>query len=205
MKTQLITYLRKGLLRLLPLLFLGSAAQANIVHYYSDLSGAAEATPNASPGTGWADLVYDDAAQTLLVQISFADLLAPTTASHIHAPTLAPDNGAAGVATQTPTFTGFPLGVTSGSYSHLFDLTQASTFNASYVTANGGVAGAAMALIAAMDADKAYLNVHSSRFPAGEIRGFLHNVPDATSSALLLMLGMGCVAGWARNRRLQAS
>jgi hypothetical protein len=36
-----------------------------------------------------------------------------------------------------PAFTGFPLGVPSGSFTHLFDLTQASFYNAPFLAASG--------------------------------------------------------------------
>ena len=65
----------------------------------------------------------------------------------------------AGVATTTPYFAGFPIGVTSGSYSNTLDLTQSSSWNATYITANGGTTTSAeSALIAAINADEAYLN-----------------------------------------------
>src|SRR5262249_27497644 len=94
-----------------------------------------------------------------------------TTASHIHAPTAVAGTGTAGVATQTPYFTGFPIGVTSGTYDHTFDTTQNATFNASY---DGGTpATQEPALFQAIADGKAYLNIHSSTFGGGEIRGFL--------------------------------
>jgi hypothetical protein len=42
------------------------------------------------------------------------------------------------VATTLPTFAGFPLGVTSGTYINTLDLTLASSYNPAFVTANGG-------------------------------------------------------------------
>jgi hypothetical protein len=115
------------------------------------------------------------------VNVTFTGLLGTTTASHIHAPTAVAGTGTAGVATQTPYFTGFPIGVTSGSYDNTFDMTQTSSYNSSFVTANGGTAaGAEAALFAAIADGKAYLNVHSSVFTGGEIRGFL--VPTSTPS-----------------------
>ena len=95
-----------------------------------------------------------------------------TTAAHIHCCISPPGN--TGVATTTPTFPGFPLGVTSGSYSRTFDMTAASSYNPAFVTAHGGTtAGAAAALLAGLQAGQAYLNIHTTMFPGGEIRGFL--------------------------------
>jgi hypothetical protein len=80
----------------------------------------------------------------------------------------------AGVATTTPTFAGFPLGVTSGTYSNTLDLTLPSSYNPSYLTANNGsTAAAEVALTTAIAQGRAYWNVHSLAFPGGEIRGFL--------------------------------
>lgn len=88
-------------------------AQATITIYGATLSGPNESPPNASPGTGQAVVTIDDVLNTMRVQVSFSGLTGTTTASHIHAPTAAPLTGTAGVATTTPTFTNFPLGVTS--------------------------------------------------------------------------------------------
>jgi hypothetical protein len=164
-------------------------SDAGFIHSVATLSGAAEAPPNASAGTGFAIVDLDTTLHTMRVQITFSGLTGTTTNSHIHAPTSTPGSGTASVATQTPKFVGFPSGVTSGSYDHTFDTTLASTWNAPYITGNGGTpAGAEAAMAAAIIDGKAYLNVHTSFIPAGEIRGFLHVVPEPSSIALL---GMG--------------
>lgn len=164
------------------------SARATIYTFDAILSGPNEFPANSSPGQGFALVNYDDAANTLQVQILFAGLLGTTTASHIHAATTLPFQGTAGVATTTPNFAGFPLGVTSGSYSNTLNLALASSYNSAFVTANGGtVAGAQAALVGAMFDGKSYLNIHTTAVPSGEIRGFLTLVPEPSTGALLLL------------------
>lgn len=162
-----------------------SVASAAILNYGAVLDGPSEFPPNASTGIGSAEVTIDDVAHTMRVRASFAELLGTTTVCHIHGPTAVAGTGTAGVATTTPTFPGFPAGVTSGTYDQTFDLTQLSSYNPSFVAGNGGsAAGAEAALLAAIAAGKAYFNVHSSVFGGGEIRGFLllYNPTPATHS-----------------------
>jgi len=150
------------------------ALHAAPIAYHAVLNGANEAPPNPSLGTGIAEVDVDAAAHTMHVIMNFTGLTTGNTACHIHAPTAVAGTGTAGVATTTPTFTGFPTGATSGSYDHLYDMTLATSYNPSYVTANGGTtATAEAALFSAIAAGKAYLNIHTTTVPGGEIRGFL--------------------------------
>jgi hypothetical protein len=175
-------------------------AAAVQTQYVASLSGLAESPPTGSPGTGFATVTVDSVLQSMRVEASFSGLLAGVTASHIHCCAAVPGTGTAGVATVTPTFIGFPSGVTSGTYDHNFDMALAGSFNAAFVTANGGTAaGAFNTLVAGLDGGKAYYNIHSSQFPGGEIRGFLHAVPEPETYALMLA-GLG-VLGWAARRR----
>jgi hypothetical protein len=173
-------------------LVLAGASQisyADSLVFVASLSGPNESPANASPGVGFTTVTYDTVAHTLHVQISFSGLTAGTTASHIHSATAVPFTGTAGVATTVPTFAGFPLGVTSGSYDNTLDLTNLSSYNPAFVAANGGTAATAeAALIAGISTGRAYLNIHTTNFPAGEIRGFLAPVPEP---ATMLLLGTG--------------
>jgi hypothetical protein len=73
-------------------------------------------------------------------------------------------------------------------------MTQTSTWNSAYVTANGGTAaGAESAFVQALADGKAYLNIHSSTFGGGEIRGFLLPVPEPTTAVLFVLGASGIV------------
>ncbi len=151
-----------------------SAAHGEILVYGGSLSGAAENPPTPSLGSGTATISYDTTAHTLLVDFDFTGLTGATTAAHIHCCVAPPGN--ASVASQTPSFPGFPTGVTSGNFTSTpaFDLTDTASFNPSFVVANGGTAaGAEAALAAGLATGQAYLSIHTTAFPAGEIRTFL--------------------------------
>lgn len=155
-----------------------SNAFAALIVYQAPLSGPNEAPPNASPGIGNAKITIDTVLSTMRIEATFSGLTGTTSASHIHCCTSVVRAGTVGVATQVPNFSGFPLGVTFGSYDFTYDMTQAASFNAAYVTANGGTAASAFAALqAGMVAGKAYFNIHSNTFGGGEIRGFLERVP----------------------------
>lgn len=184
----------------LVLLLLAVKLQGATLSYYAILNGPSEFPANSSPGTGTAEVDYNNTAHTLFIGLSFSGLTGTTTASHIHAPTASPFTGTAGVATTTPYFAGFPIGVTSGTYTNTLDLTQSSSWNPSYVTANGGTtAGAEAAFASALASGEAYLNIHSTTFGGGEIRGFLIAVPEP-STAALLALGAGASSLLRRRR-----
>jgi hypothetical protein len=168
------------------------AAYADTITFTATLSGALEVPPVPSTGTGFTTVVLNTTANTLFVDVVFSGLSSGTTASHIHCCVASPFlNANAGVATQTPSFLNLPMGVTSGSFTQLLDLTLASSYNPAFITAEGGtVPGAEAALVAGMENGESYLNIHTTVDPGGEIRGLLAETPEPSS---ILLLGSGLV------------
>jgi hypothetical protein len=172
-------------------LFIVSSAFAAPVTFFTQLSGLNESPVNASPGTGTVFVTLDTTANTLFIAASFQGMTGPVMAAHIHCCIAAPGN--VGVATQTPTFIGFPA-ATQGFYSNVFNTSLPGTFNAAFVTANGGTAdGAEARLAAGLLAGEAYFNIHTSAFPGGEIRGFLVQTPEPSTCAMAVLALAGIV------------
>lgn len=193
--------------RVLPILALAAAsslavpalAQSGGTNFQAVAVGALEAPPNASPG--YATIAVEIPGLQLLVDLSFRDLLGTATAAHIHCCTDDAFTGTAGIALP---FAGFPTGVTGGEYSTAFNLGDETNYDPAFLAAYGGTAsGAAAALLAGINANEAYVNIHTDAYPNGEIRGFLVAAP-IPEPAEWAMLGAG-LAGllWMNRRRRQ--
>lgn len=181
------------------LLMFSAVAKADQLVFTATLTGAQEVPPSGSPGIGSALVTFDTVTNLLTVNVSFAGLVSPTIASHIHCCT--PPGANAIVATIVPTFPGFPLGVTTGTYLQTFDMSLASSYNPAFITAHGGtVAQAQAAFVAGLISGQTYLNIHTQQFPGGEIRGQLQTVPEP-ATMLLLASGIFGAAGAIRKRR----
>ncbi|MGB5559063.1 MAG: CHRD domain-containing protein [Paracoccaceae bacterium] len=180
-------------------------AQAATLAYSAALSGAAESPPNLSTGTGAAQVWVDPSAHFLRVKFDFGGLVGPLTAAHIHGPTATAGAGTAGVMTAVPYFPSLAVGVISGNYDMTFDTSQASTFNPSFVTAQGSLANAEASFFASLASGTAYLNLHSSVYPGGEIRGFLQPAAIPLPATLPLALsGVGALVSIRKRRRHSA-
>jgi len=160
--------------------------------FTATLLGSNEVPSNASTATGFITVTLTG--DSLFVDETFSGLIGgPAAAAHIHC--CAGPGVAVGVAVP---FIGFPA-ATSGTYSHLFDLTLDGTYTAAFETAHGGTAaGAESALVAALFAGQTYANIHDATFPGGEIRGQLIQTPEPST---LMLLGMGLTALVARRKR----
>ena len=185
--------------RLLILLFWVCVSSAEVraqpMFYTVALNGAKEEPANDSTGVGEDVILYS--VHNIHISLSFYDLVGNVTAAHIHCCTFDPFVGVAGIAIP---LTDFPTGVTSGTYEHDFDLLDVSTYDTGF---SGGDAGAAEAALAqGLEDSKAYVNIHTTVFPGGEIRGFIRPVPEIDAASGTLPIAMlGGVLALVRERR----
>ena len=184
---------------------ISAPAAAVPIAYSALLSGPNESPANASPATGTALVTIDATAHTMNVQVLFQGLTAGNTASHIHVINGPADTNTSDtigpVATTTPTFPGFPTGATSGSYVNTLDMTLTNSYQAGFLSAAGSITAAEAALFSGIASGRAYLNIHTTNFPGGEIRGFLQPVPEP-ATLLLMSAGLAGFAFVRRRRRM---
>ena len=122
------------------------SASARAETFYAYLNSAQEVPANASTATGFARVFVNEAAGTLSFTVTFTGLSSTQTASHIHAP------GAIGVS--APVVINFgAVGGTAGTIT--------------------GTAAITPTQLSQIRAHTGYVNVHSTNFPGGEIRGQL--------------------------------
>jgi hypothetical protein len=155
------------------------SARAHHFRYTADLKGSTVSPPSGSTALGHVVVIIDEDLHTMQILTEFNGLAGAVTEAHLHGPTAEVFAGTADIITPSPAPAGFPTGVTSGNYiSTLFDLESASSFDPAFVAAHGPLSTDPMqAMFDALDAGKAYFDIHTTAFPNGEIRGFVVYVP----------------------------
>jgi hypothetical protein len=154
--------------------FWAAPASADIWQWNSILlDGLQETPPVATPGFGSATATLDTDTGQFDLTGSFSGLIGTSNNAHVHGPA-AVGVGPAGVLFGIT----FDIGVTSGNFSF-----------------SGVISPAHQATI--LDG-LAYINIHSTFRPGGEIRGQIPRVPEPGSVALA---GIGLVSAGAMRRR----
>lgn len=170
------------------------SAQAIVVQFNAQLTGAHQVPATGAPGTGLATLFYDTVADTFDFSLSAFDLSGPMTGAHIHAQATATENAAVRVPLDSAPFFVFnPGGVL------LIGGNDVAAPVGLIPSSNGHPA---QSFLSVLRAGLAYVNVHTVEFPGGEIRGQLQEVaaiPEPESWAMLLG-GLGVLAIAVRRR-----
>ena len=118
-----------------------SAAQAEIMKFYADMTAGDATPPTDSKANGTAFVTVDTDAKQLMWTVQIDGLTGDATAAHIHGPAAKGEKAGPEI-----------------------DMSKAIM---------GGNAAITDAQIADIKAGKTYVNVHTAKFPDGEIRGQL--------------------------------
>jgi hypothetical protein len=156
---------------LLASLFAASPAAATLFQLSAVLDGAQETPPVATPASGSAAITYDDVTNLLSWTISYSGLISAINNAHFHGP--APVGTPAGVRVGIP----FTAGLTADTL--IGSATISDAFEAELL------------------AELWYINIHSTTWPGGEIRGQVEVVPEP-GTLLLLGGGLALLAGGRR-------
>jgi CHRD domain len=119
-----------------------SGARAETLTYKVALKSADEVPPNASSGSGTADVTYDTQTKKLSWKVSYSGLTGPATAAHFHGPAEPGKNAGVMIPIQN-------IGTSPAEGSATLTDAQAADLM-------GG---------------RFYVNVHTAANPGGEIRG----------------------------------
>ena len=123
-------------------------SQSNLLAFTTQLRGANEVPPVASNASGQVDAVLNKDTNLLRWQLSYTGLSGPATAGHFHGPA--------------------PVGANAG---------VALPFSGPITSPMSGQATLTPAQVADLMAGKWYANIHTAKFPGGEIRGQMTTRP----------------------------
>jgi hypothetical protein len=148
-----------------------AGAGGNKTHVSSDTMTGYQETPGvSSDGTGTFSATIDDDASTITFEETYSGLSAPALVSHVHFGNRFDAGGISfflcgGDKPACPPGTTSPATVTG-------TVTPANVIGP---TGQGIKPGQFAKIVAAMRAGEAYANIHTSNFPAGEIRGQIND------------------------------
>ncbi len=166
-----------------------SAAMGSSIKFGTALAPIQSA---GQPGTGWSSIEFDLDTHDMLIRVGFTGLRGNSSAATVNGPTASPNTGSADAMTALPSLAGFPLGVHSATYEHLFDMDSASSYNPAFLNnaANhGDVVLAFNSLVTALTDDKSYLDLKSTQL-SGALKGFYKVVPPTPESTSLAAGGL---------------
>lgn len=171
-------------------LSLPMAASAATQVYSFNLDGSQEVPANGSPAAGSAQFTVDDTLDTITFVLTAFNLEGTFAAAHIHGPAMAGVN--AGVV--------FSLTGANADYAGPVMAGPIAIGNSYMLYGADKAAGPSLADQINAQPSMYYVNLHTSAFPGGEIRGQLAPVPEASTYAMMLG-GLGLVGFMAARRR----
>ena len=140
-------YPHRAALAMAALIVAATTARADVLNFQADLTGGREVPPNTSTATGHVEATFDTSANTLSWTCVYSGLSAAPIGAHFHGPV-----SYAGATSEenAPIQVGTPGNLASPfSGKATIDATQAQD----------------------LKIGRWYFNLHSTKFPAGEIRG----------------------------------
>ena len=129
-------------------------AGAATLNLFATIDGNQEVPPSGSPATGTGTMVYDDVSNLLSWNISYSGMVGTPTVSHFHGPAAVGEN--AGIQVDIVANSGGSITSPMIGSATISDQQEGELL--------GGLW---------------YINIHSSSFPGGEIRGQVVPIPAA--------------------------